>query len=108
MTAQSAACNRLHDVEARMARWLLMTHDRVEGDEFALTQEFLAEMLGVARPTVNIAGATLQKAGFIRYARGRIAVLDRPGLESASCECYQRIREELEDTLGERTAEDGR
>jgi CRP-like cAMP-binding protein len=108
MMAQSAACNRLHTVDARMSRWLLMTHDRVEGDEFPLTQEFLAHMLGVARPTVNIAAATLQKAGFIRYARGRIAVLDRDGLESASCECYRRIRQELEDTLGERTAAAGR
>jgi hypothetical protein len=86
-----------------MARWLLMTHDRVDGDELALTQEFIGQMLGVSRPTVNIAGATLQKAGFIRYARGRIAVLDRPGLESAACECYPRIRQELEDTLGGRT-----
>jgi CRP-like cAMP-binding protein len=101
MTAQSAACNRMHTVDARMSRWLLMTHDRVERDEIPLTQEFLGEMLGVARPTVNIAGATLQKAGFIRYTRGRITVLDRPGLESASCECYRRIREELEDTLAE-------
>jgi CRP-like cAMP-binding protein len=108
MTAQSAACNRLHTVDARMARWLLMTHDRVDGDELALTQEFIAEMLGVSRPTVNIAGATLQKAGFIRYARGRIAVLDRPGLESAACECYLRIREELEDTLGGRSQAAGR
>lgn len=95
MTAQTAACNRLHPVEARASRWLLMTHDRVDGDSFALTQEFLSVMLGVARPTVNIVGATLQKAGFIRYTRGSITVLDRTGLESAACECYGRIREEL-------------
>lgn len=92
MTAQSAACNRAHDVGARMSRWLLMTRDRVDSDEFPLTQEFLGTMLGVARPTVNVAGATLQRAGFIKYTRGRITVLDRVGLESASCECYQRIR----------------
>ena len=78
-----------------MSRWLLMTHDRVGADDFPLTQEFLAIMLGVARPTANVAGATLQRAGFIRYTRGRIAILDRKGLESASCECYERIREEL-------------
>lgn len=95
MTAQHAACNRMHPVEARASRWMLMTHDRVESDEFPLTQEFLAQMLGVARPTVNIVGATLQKAGFIDYKRGRIRVVDRLGLESASCECYGRIKEEL-------------
>src|SRR5262245_8264541 len=95
MTAQTAACNRLHTVEERMSRWLLMTLDRVGNNEFALTQEFLAQMLGVRRPTVNIAGATLQRAGLIRYSRGKIAVVDREGLESASCECYARIRDEF-------------
>jgi CRP-like cAMP-binding protein len=99
MAAQSAACNRMHAVDARMSRWLLMTHDRVDADDFPLTKEFLSHMLGVARPTVNIAGATLQKAGFINYRRGRITILDRAGLESASCECYRRIREELETSL---------
>jgi CRP-like cAMP-binding protein len=99
MTMQSTACNRMHAVDARMSRWLLMTHDRVEGNEFTLTQEFLAQMLGVARPTVNIAGATLQRAGFIRYTRGRITILDRANLETAACECYERIRTALERTL---------
>jgi CRP-like cAMP-binding protein len=99
MVTQTAACNRMHTVDARMSRWLLMTHDRVGADDFPLTQEFMAMMLGVARPTVNVAGATLQRAGFIRYTRGRIAILDRKGLESASCECYERIREELVVTL---------
>lgn len=99
MAAQGAACNRMHGVDARMSRWLLMTHDRVDGDDFPLTQEFLGQMIGAARPTVNIAGATLQKAGFIRYTRGRITVLDRAGLESAACECYFRIRDELVITL---------
>ena len=93
---QTGVCNSIHSAEQRCCRWLLMTHDRVDSDDFPLTQEFLAQMLGVARPTVNIAGATLQKAGFIEYTRGRITVLDRAGLESASCECYRRIRQELE------------
>lgn len=99
MTAQTAACNRVHPVEERMSRWLLMTLDRVGSHEFALTQEFLAQMLGVRRPTVNIAGATLQKAGLIRYTRGKIAVVDREGLEAASCECYARIRDEFAHAL---------
>jgi CRP-like cAMP-binding protein len=92
MVAQSAACNRMHVVEARLARWLLMTHDRVDSDEVPLTQEFLGHMLGVRRPAVSIAGATLQKAGLIRYSRGKIAVLDRAGLEEASCECYAHVK----------------
>ena len=99
LTAQTAACNRLHTVEERMSRWLLMTLDRVGNNEFGLTQEFLAQMLGVRRPTVNIAGATLQKAGLIRYSRGKIAVVDREGLESTSCECYARVRDEFAQAL---------
>lgn len=99
MVSQTAACNRMHNVDARMSRWMLMTHDRVGIDDFPLTQEFLAMMLGVARPTVNVAGATLQRAGFIKYTRGRITILDRKGLESASCECYSKIRQELEITF---------
>lgn len=95
MLAQTAACNRLHSLEERMSRWLLMTLDRVGTSDFPLTQEFLATMLGVRRPTVTIAGATLQKAGLIRYTRGKITVLDRPGLEAASCECYIAIRDEF-------------
>jgi len=104
--AQQAACNRAHAVDARMSRWLLMTHDAVAADEFPLTQEFLGQMLGVARPTVNIAGATLQKAGLIKYTRGRITVLDRIGLESASCECYARIRLERHRMLHPETLPD--
>jgi CRP-like cAMP-binding protein len=88
MIAQSAACNRVHDVDERMARWLLMTHDRVDGDDFLLTQSFLGCMLGVRRPTVNVAGRRLQAQGYIRYTRGRIHITDRRGLEGASCECY--------------------
>jgi CRP-like cAMP-binding protein len=85
---QSTACNAVHTVEQRLARWLLMAHDRIECSEFFLTQEFIAMMLGVARPTVTIVAGTLQKAGLITYRRGRIAILDRDRLESASCECY--------------------
>lgn len=88
---QGAACNRLHSMEERCARWLLMTHDRANEDTFPLTQEFLSHMLGVRRATVNVATGMLKKAGFIRYVRGKITVIDRPGLESASCECYQAI-----------------
>ena len=86
-----AACNRLHSMEERCARWLLMTHDRAAGDTFPLTQEFLSHMLGVRRATVNVATGMLKKAGFIRYVRGKITVVDRRGLESASCDCYQRV-----------------
>jgi CRP-like cAMP-binding protein len=88
---QGAACNRLHSMEERCARWLLMTHDRAGDDTFPLTQAFLSHMLGVRRATVNVATGMLKKAGFIRYVRGKITVVDRPGLESASCECYQAI-----------------
>lgn len=94
--AQTAACNRVHTVEERLARWLLMTRDRVDSDAFPLTQQFLAEMLGVRRPTVSLAGAILQKAGLIRYRRGEITVLDRAGLEDAACECYRTIRQRFE------------
>ena len=94
--AQSSACNRVHSLEERCARWLLMTHDRVPGDRFALTQEFLAELLGVRRPSVSIAASILQRAGFVRYSRGRIEIVDRAGLESVACECYGVIAREYE------------
>ena len=87
-----AACNRIHSMEERCARWLLMTHDRAGQDSFPLTQEFLSHMLGVRRATVNVATGMLKKAGFIEYVRGKITVIDRPGLESSSCACYQSIR----------------
>jgi CRP-like cAMP-binding protein len=86
-----AACNRMHSMEERCARWLLMTHDRASGDTFPLTQEFLSHMLGVRRATVNVATGMLKKAGFIRYVRGKITVVDRAGLESAACDCYPAI-----------------
>jgi len=86
--AQHAACNRLHALEERCARWLLLTHDRVDGDVLGLKQQFLAEMLGVHRPAVAIAAGALRKAGVIRYTRGKVTVLDRAALEESSCECY--------------------
>src|ERR1051325_491141 len=93
---QSAACNAVHTVEQRLARWLLMAHDRVEKQQFSLTQEFAAMMLGVSRPTVSLVAATLQKAGLITYQRGLLTVVDRAGLEAASCECYWTATEMLQ------------
>ena len=91
--AQTAACNRLHDIEQRCARWLLMTHDRVgEAEEFPLTQAYLAIMLGVRRAGVTVAAGALQSAGLITYHRGGIRVIDRAGLEIAACECYGLVR----------------
>jgi len=92
----STACNAVHAVEQRLARWLLLAHDRMEGDEFPLTQEFVAMMLGVTRPTVTLVAGTLQKSGLIRYHRGRVGILNRTGLESASCECYRAATTLLE------------
>jgi CRP-like cAMP-binding protein len=100
-TAQEVACNRLHPLEMRCARWLLTTRGQVDSDEFDLTQEFLAEMLGVRRATVTIAAGMLQKAGLIRYRRGRIEVLDPEGLAEAACECYAVIRDEYERFMNE-------
>ncbi len=85
---QSSACNALHRAEQRFAKWLLRCHDRVEGDVLKLTQEYLASMLGSQRTTVNEAAQTLQRAGAIRYSRGRVTILDRVALERAACECY--------------------
>lgn len=102
LVAQGAACNRKHSVDQRCARWLLMTHDRVVGDDFALTQQFLSQMLGVRRATVSEAAADLQARGLIEYTRGKISVLDRAGLESASCVCYSIIRAEFARILGGR------
>jgi CRP-like cAMP-binding protein len=92
LVMQSSACNSLHPVEQRCARWLLMTHDRVGQDEFPLTQEFLAVMLGVRRPTVTIVAGALHKAGLIDYGHRRVVILDRKALEAASCECHRVVK----------------
>jgi CRP-like cAMP-binding protein len=98
--ALTAACNGRHRIERRLARWLLMTHDRTDGDDLPLTQEFISMMLGVRRPGVTAAAGALRKAGLIRPARGGVRVLDRPGLEAAACDCYREARGEHERLLG--------
>ena len=90
--AQLAACNRLHEIEQRLARWLLMTHDRVGTDSFPITHDNLAQMLGSGRPSVTVAAGSLQRAGTIEYTRGTVKILNRAGLEAAACECYAAIR----------------
>lgn len=94
-TGQTAACNRLHDIAERLARWLLMCHDRMENDHFTITHEFLGHMLGTPRSTVTLAAGILNKSGLITYSRGKLVVKDRRGLEKAACECYQTIRKEF-------------
>ena len=101
--AQSAACNQFHSLEQRCCRWLLMTHDRMHSDEFLLTQEFLAMMLGVQRTGVTAAAGALQRAGLIRYKRGNVTIIDRGGLQHRSCECYGVSKREFDRLLGERT-----
>ena len=96
----AASCNRRHSMKERCARWLLLTHDRARQDDFPLTQEFLAHMLGVRRATVNAATGILKKAGLIRYVRGHVTLIDRLGLESVSCECYQRMIQSYKSILG--------
>ncbi len=90
--SQTAACNNRHHIEQRLARWILMTHDRVEGDSFVITQEFMSSMLGVRRPGVTLALGALQRAGLVQHERGTMRILDRAGLEAASCECYDIVR----------------
>ena len=92
---QLAACNRLHEVDERLARWLLMSHDRIGSDVLPLTQEFLAQMLGTRRSSVSVAASILQKAGLIHYNRGNVTILDRAALEEAACECYAIMKEQL-------------
>jgi CRP-like cAMP-binding protein len=96
----TAACNAHHAIEQRLARWLLIAHDRAGADEFPMTHEFISMMLGVRRPGVSLAAGALQKAGLIQYGRGRMAVTNRPGLEAVSCECYHTARREFERLLG--------
>jgi CRP-like cAMP-binding protein len=98
--AQSVACNRLHTLESRCARWLLMTHDRMRMEPFSLTHEFLSYMLGVHRPAVTLAAGVLQRAGLIRYTRGKVTVLDRAGLEAVACACYEVTRKNYERLIG--------
>ncbi len=97
---QLAGCNGLHQIGNRAARWLLMAHDRVEGDTVALTHEFLAIMLGVRRPGVSLAAASLERAGLIEYRRGRITILNRTALERVGCECYAVINNQAARLLG--------
>ena len=89
--SQIAACNGLHEIEERLARWLLMVRDRLESDRFYLTQEFLAEMLGARRTSVTMAAGSLQRSGLIEYRRGHIKIVDNDGLQNAACECYQVV-----------------
>ena len=97
--AQSAACNQFHSLHRRCCRWLLMTHDRMDSDEFLLTQEFLAMMLGVQRSGVSSAAGALQRAGLIRYKRGNVTIVDRARLELQSCECYAIAKLEFDRLL---------
>jgi CRP-like cAMP-binding protein len=99
--SQSTACNHLHPIEERLARWLLMCHDRMDSDSIALTQEFVAQMLGVRRPTVTVVVGLLQQAGLIETSRGVIRIVDRKGLEQASCECYAVVRRQFEQLLSD-------
>ena len=99
-TAQVAACNRFHDIGERCARWLLLTQDRVGRESFALTHEYLGYMLGTRRPGVTLAMGALQRAGLITYHRGEITILDRDGLENATCECYRTITAEYDRLIG--------
>lgn len=93
--SESAICNRFHTVDARLGRWLLVVDDRVGNETFYLTQEFIAQMLGTPRTVVTVAANKLQDAGFIRYRQCKITILNRPGLESAACECYRVVTGEL-------------
>lgn len=99
--AQTAVCNRHHTVEQQLCRWLLLSMDRLEGDQLNMTQELIANMLGVRREGVTEAACNLQNAGLIQYARGHIKVIDRPGLENRSCECYQVVKTEFDRLLPE-------
>ncbi|MEH2293599.1 Crp/Fnr family transcriptional regulator [Nostoc sp.] len=106
--AQAAACNRLHTLEERLARWLLTVSDRLESEDFPLTQEFISQMLGVRRSGVTVAASTLSRAGMIRYQRGHITIVNREDLEATSCECHQVIRGEFARLLGNQPRRDRR
>jgi CRP-like cAMP-binding protein len=100
--SQTAACNRLHSVEKRLCRWLLLCHDRVPSDEILMTQEFIANMLGGRRESVTAAAGHLQDAGFVQYSRGHIRILDRRALEAYACECYRVVKDEEDRLMGKR------
>ena len=102
LLAQTGACGHLHTLDQRCCRWLLMTHDRVHNDQFLLTQEFLAMMLGVRRAGVTVAADALRKAGLIEYSRGHVTILDYEGLRRRSCECYDISKLEFDRLLGEK------
>jgi CRP-like cAMP-binding protein len=99
-TCQTAVCNRLHSVEERLCRWILLCHDRLKSNELLMTQEYIANMLGGRRQSVTVAAGRLQDAGLIHYSRGHIRILDRPGLEAAVCECYAVVKTEFDRLLG--------
>ena len=98
--SQTAVCNRLHSVDQQLCRWLLLSHDRLDANDLTMTQELIANMLGVRREGVTVAAGHLQSAGLINYQRGKITILDRAGLEARSCECYQVVRNEFMRLLG--------
>jgi CRP-like cAMP-binding protein len=98
--SQSAACNAVHKIDERLARWLLMTHDRTDGDHLLLTHEYLSIMLAVRRSGVTIAASALQKAGTIRYTNDDITVLNRDALEMSTCECYRTVKDQSDFILG--------
>ena len=98
--SQTAVCNRLHTIEQQLSRWLLLSHDRLRSDELKMTQELIANMLGVRREGVTYAAGRLQSEGLIKYARGRITILNRKGLEATVCECYRVVKDEYDRLLG--------
>ena len=97
--SQTAVCNRLHTVEQLLCRWLLLSHDRLESNKLIMTQELIANMLGVRREGVSVAAHHLQETGLIRYKRGHITIVDRPGLEACVCECYKVVKRECDRLL---------
>ena len=98
--SQTAVCNRMHSIDQQLCRWLLLSHDRLQSDELVMTQELIANMMGVRREGVTVAAGHLQSAGLIRYNRGRITILDRAGLEARVCECYHVVKTECDRLLG--------
>jgi CRP-like cAMP-binding protein len=98
-TSQSAGCNSHHQVAQRLSRWLLLCADRSESNVLPLTQEYIADMLGTVRTSVSLAAEGLQREGLIQYSRGKVVVLDRPGLERRACECYRVVRDHLDNYL---------